>query len=595
MSRFFRPAPLSAVLAFVAAIVVTPAFAYGELDTTYKPEGLIGASCHLDVQAVVDDGSIYTLIRRDIYGAGSQNGIVRHRADGSINKTWGTGGEVSAPNYVAQLVPAADGGLFVIGSQIWRCQRDGSLDPSFGSFGVSDVIIPSGSNLGTVALQPDGSIVAFTYSNAGRVFVRISPRGIRDTSFGLGGYFSIPFAAVPDDVGIYAWSVEADGSLQLALVKEKSAVPLQFQFEIKRFRKDLSIADPNFDAGGRLVPRQGVADWLSPLVKVQADGALLLASRDCLTAACSEPVIAVRRYDAFGNVDSGFGEGGKTVFRLLPGENDPRSYATTTMLLLGPDGKMTVLMRAQRQFGSFGINATGILAYRLNVDGTLDTAFENGKQIRAQQFATYLQLDDGRLLRPGSANGGCAPQKYLTDTPRTAAVVVEYYSQKLNHYFVTAHEHEKDILDRGPAANWKRTGLVFGAFSIGAPMPGTSPVCRYYGGANGGPNSHFYSAEKFECDILASIEAQTAPDKPAWRFEREAFRITVPVDGTCPPNLTPLYRLYNRAGEPGRDREPNHRYTTDFTIHAEMQAQGWVSEGVHMCMPPASRSDRMPF
>ena len=60
-----------------------------------------------------------------------------------------------------------------------------------------------------------------------------------------------------------------------------------------------------------------------------------------------------------------------------------------------------------------------------------------------------------------------------------------------------------------------------------------------------------------------------------------------------PPNLTPLYRLYNRGAELGKDS--NHRYTTDLGILAEMQAQGWASEGVHMCMPPASRSDRMPF
>lgn len=599
MKRISLIAQLSPLFVFLISTMVTGAFAYGEFDITYKPEGLVGTNCSVnDLQAVTADGSIYTLMRRaPTNGVGpTQNGIVRHRADGSIDKAWGTGGEVSAPSYVAQFLPAADGGLFVIGTQISRYRRDGTLDWSYGSLGTSDAIIPNGSNFARVALQSDGSIVAETYSSAGRVFIRTNPRGIRDTGFGLGGYFSIPFAIVPNDVNIYAWSIEADGSLQLAWQKKKPDIPLQFEFVVKRFRKDLSTADPSFDAGGRLVPRQGVADWLSPFVKVQADGALLLATYDCLTANCSEPVVAVRRYDASGNVDSAFGDGGKTIFRLLPGENDPRSFASATALWLGPDGKLTVHMHAQRQFGSFGISATGILAYRLNADGTFDLSFENGKQILNQQYGNFLQLDDGRLLHPGAAaNGGCAPQRFLTDTPRTAAAIVEYYSPSLNHYFMTAHEFEKDFVERGLAGDWKPTGQVFGAFSIDAPMPATSPVCRFYGGANGGPNSHFYSAEKFECDILARIEAQTPPDKPAWRFEREAFRITEPVAGICPPNLTPLYRLYNRAGEPGRDRDPNHRYTTDLTIHADMQSQGWVSEGVHMCMPPASRSDRMPY
>ncbi len=591
---------LSVAFALLAATALNPAFAYGEVDRTYQPEGLAGTSCsNLDVQAVVDDGGIYTLFTRPANG-GLQDGIVRHRADGSIDKGWGTGGEVSAPYTTQRLLPAADGGLYVIGnvigSQIWRYQRNGTLDPSYGSGGISDVIYPRGTFVGiTAILQSDGSVVTLSYTDSARVFTRTNPRGIRDTGFGLDGSFSIPFTTVPKDIFLYAWSVESDGSLQLAWYRREPDVQL-VQLEIRRFRKDLSTADPNFDSGGRLVPRRGVGDWLSPFAKVQADGALLLATADCLgTTTCSEPVVAVRRYNTAGMLDPRFGTNGKTVFQLLGNERDSRNYATPTALWLGPDGKMTVLMRAQWQFGSFGIGSTGILAYRLNTDGTLDASFQNGKGIPNRQDETFLQLDDGRLLQGKSAIDGCAPTKFLTDTPRTAAVIVEYYSQKLDHYFMTAHEHEMDILDRGAPTDWKRTGHVFGAFDIKSPMPGTSPVCRFYGGANGGPNSHFYSAEKFECDILATIEAQTPADKPAWRFEREAFRITEPVDGNCPPNLTPLYRLYNRAGEPGRDRDPNHRYTTDINIHAEMQAQGWVSEGVHMCMPPASRSDRMPF
>ena len=36
--------------------------------------------------------------------------------------------------------------------------------------------------------------------------------------------------------------------------------------------------------------------------------------------------------------------------------------------------------------------------------------------------------------------------------------------------------------------------------------------------------------------------------------------------------------------------EPNHRYTTDFTVHAQMLAQVWVPEGLgpdtlEMCSP----------
>lgn len=592
MSPMFRAAHLSSFLMFLVAIVATSAIAFGEPDPNYKPEELAGASCNQDVQALAADGGIYTLIYRPVFGAGVQNGIVRHRADGSIDKNWGANGEVKLPATVSQLQTIEDGGLYAIGTSISRYQRDGMRDSLFGVSGLSDLIVPTGSSLRGTAQQADGSLVTLASSDTGRVFIRTNSRGVRDASFGHGGIFSIPFNTVPAEAIIYAWSVKTDGSLELAWYQKSSAVPLQLQFSVKRLRNDLSAADSDFDAGGRLVPRQGVADWLSPVARVQADGALLLATYDCLDTTCDEPLIAVRRYAAAGNVDTGYGAGGKTVFRLLPGERDPRSRATPSQMWLGKDGKLTILMTGVRQFGSFGFSLTGILAYRLNVDGTLDATFENGKPTLNVDSTMFLQLDDGSLVRPRSnaTDTGCAPRKYLTDVPRTAAVAVEYFSALLDRYFITAHEFEKVFVDNGMAGDWRRTGQSFGAFSIEVSAPGTAPVCRFYSGTNGGPVSHFYSAEKFECDILARLEAQTPADKPAWRFERDAFRITVPIAGNCPANLTPLYRLYNNGAAQGKGS--NHRYVSDLVLLASMQAKGWISEGVRMCMPPASRSDR---
>jgi hypothetical protein len=266
---------------------------------------------------------------------------------------------------------------------------------------------------------------------------------------------------------------------------------------------------------------------------------------------------------------------------------------------LGPNGQITIVIHGRLEnFIFLGVGGNPIFAtyvYHLNANGSLDATIENGKKLADYDYATFLQMDDGRLLLPGTVtgvNGGCAPQKYLTGTPRSAAIAVEYYSPFLDRYFITAHEFEKVFVDTGMAGDWRRTGQSFGAFSIDAPIPGTVPVCRFYSGTNGGPVSHFYSAEKFECDILARMEAETPADKPAWRFERDAFRIAVPVAGICAANLTPLYRIYNNGAAVGKGS--NHRYTSDPAIVAEMQSKGWISEGVRMCMPPAGRSDRTP-
>ena len=48
----------------------------------------------------------------------------------------------------------------------------------------------------------------------------------------------------------------------------------------------------------------------------------------------------------------------------------------------------------------------------------------------------------------------------------------------------------------------------------------------------------------------------------------------------------PVYRMYNN----GQGGAPNHRYTTDLAVRAQMLVQGWIAEGygkigVIMCSP----------
>jgi hypothetical protein len=78
------------------------------------------------------------------------------------------------------------------------------------------------------------------------------------------------------------------------------------------------------------------------------------------------------------------------------------------------------------------------------------------------------------------------------------------------------------------------------------------------------------------------------PGVRTWRYEGIAFDESPASDaGSCPLNLQPVHRLYNDAARRGGD--PNHRFTTDTAVIAEMQAKGWVLEGVAFCAPPATR------
>ena len=63
----------------------------------------------------------------------------------------------------------------------------------------------------------------------------------------------------------------------------------------------------------------------------------------------------------------------------------------------------------------------------------------------------------------------------------------------------------------------------------------------------------------------------------------------LPLTVQCAAGLTPVYRLYNN----GQGGAPNHRYTTDLTVRAQMIAQGGCRKASgRMRWKCARRSDR---
>ncbi len=163
----------------------------------------------------------------------------------------------------------------------------------------------------------------------------------------------------------------------------------------------------------------------------------------------------------------------------------------------------------------------------------------------------------------------------VTPAPQIATAV-EYYHLAFDHFFVTTIADEITKLDNGTFAGWKRTGLQFDVYK--APTPGASAVCRFFSTAFAPKSSHFYTALASEC---AAVKANAA-----WTFEGEVFYVKTPaMDGTCEAATVPVYRLYNN----GMGAAPNHRFTTDEALQAEMETKGWIPEGygvgVTMCVP----------
>ncbi len=159
----------------------------------------------------------------------------------------------------------------------------------------------------------------------------------------------------------------------------------------------------------------------------------------------------------------------------------------------------------------------------------------------------------------------------------TTIDLIEYYHKEFDHYFITGIPDEISKLDAGVFKGWARTGYKFKGYPVGT--ANASDVCRFFSTAFDPKSSHFYTPFASECqDVLDRFKD--------WQLEGLVFSIPVPtLEGACAAGTIPVYRLYNN----GQGGAPNHRYTTDLEVRAQMIANGWIAEGrgvgVIMCSP----------
>ncbi len=478
------------------------------------------------------------------------------------------------PSYSAS---ARDGGFWLALSngRILKMKPNGALDQVYlrrydHGTKSGELFDSQGAQLWGVALQPDGGLISLSAANvpAGAtnstevLTVRrllADGRSEREATYRL----SAP------QTKVVTWSMATE-NLVVVLQEdglEETARPLR-TWSLSQDGQQRAIA-------GRAMPAFDPPGYIDPSFYVLGDGKLMYANSK-----------GIYRWRADGTADTDFvgtgfrGGPGRNHFPLCDGPPF-QSFSYPTHLSIRSNADLL-------HFYSIGFQIRGLFC--VGPFGSIVT--DNGF---ADSYANPISIDnayfvvarDGGIVNVVPSNTGASLRR--ADSPGPAGTraradvnVVEYYNETTDHYFITAHEHEVEFVDKGNAGpGWKRTGHLFGAWNIDTPMPGTGTVCRYYGDAAGGPNSHFYSAEKFECDALQALDLATPKGKPAWRFERDAFRITVPANGECTATFTPIYRLYNRGSE--RGIESNHRYVSSAEERAAMRAKGWADEGVHMC------------
>ena len=306
-------------------------------DIAIQPDGKI-----LEAGAIVivdQVGGVVVNVTQDVC-------LARFDATGQLDASFGVGGYAIAQflneafNPVIALQP--DGKIVVVGVTtaqnvgsnfelaLARFNADGSLDPSFGTNGITITAAPSGFSYDqppAVALQPDGKIVIAAGTSPADdgsgefVVARYDASGTLDTTFGQDGLTTTQFAGYAAATSV---ALQPDGRIIAAGFAGND-------FALARY-ESTGILDPSFGQDGVITTQfSGRSSILN--IALQPEGQILAVGS-------AGPDFGLARYDASGQLDTSFGQDGMVVTSF--GQISSSALA----VFLQPGGTFTVAGRA---------------------------------------------------------------------------------------------------------------------------------------------------------------------------------------------------------------------------------------------------------
>jgi uncharacterized delta-60 repeat protein len=253
--------------------------ANGTLDTTFGGSGQVSP---VFAQQVGGDNSATSLALETVNGVtkivaagwisiGSTGedafALARLNLDGTLDTTFGTGGEVvtdvtSGDDAILAAAIQSDGKIVAAGETrpgqtyqfaVARYNLDGTLDTTFNGTGVVQTAIGGGPVAEAVAIQSDGRIIVG--GDSGNL-ARYTPGGALDSTFGQGGVETTGAG------NIYGLSIQSNGKIVAATAGQTLA----------RFNTDGSL-DTTFGSGGYA----SSAPFGGRAVQLQSDGKIVVA------------------------------------------------------------------------------------------------------------------------------------------------------------------------------------------------------------------------------------------------------------------------------------------------------------------------------
>jgi uncharacterized delta-60 repeat protein len=252
---------------------------------------------------------------------------------GSLDPSFGSGGRVTTTiGYSPGIVDAKmgmalqpDGKILLVGGTILaRFNPDGTLDSSFGTGG--QVMVPfnqSGFDTAQdVAVQADGKIVVVGLTsnsitlNDDFALARFNADGTLDTSFGSGGKVTTDFFGSVDQARRVRIMPDQKILVAGSAVTVISSTTSVRHFALARYNADGSL-DAGFGSGGKVDEAAGASFSQARGMAIQSDGKIVVAGSGA-TDGVSDPDVAVTRFfgdsgirppgtrdDSFGPLGSG--------------------------------------------------------------------------------------------------------------------------------------------------------------------------------------------------------------------------------------------------------------------------------------------------
>jgi uncharacterized delta-60 repeat protein len=340
----------------------------GTLDTTFGGDGRVTTNVTSGEDRA---GGVAIQTDGKIVAAGGADGwfaLVRYKANGSLDSTFGGDGKVTT-NFTADFDEAhavaiqADGKAVATGEAsgrfaLARYRTNGTLDTTFGGDGKVTTRFKGFSPAFGVAIQAtDGRIVAAGTQNFGRFAVaRYNPNGTLDTIFSGNGKTTTNFSARQD--AAFGVAVRVNGKIVAAgsAGGGEGLDVFDSTFALARYNPD-GTRDTAFDGDGRVTTNFSPGEDGASGVAIQGNGKIVAAGG----AGGRGGRFALARYNTDGSLATTFGGDGKVTTNFTAGDDGAEAVA------IQADGKIVAAGHARSGGGSGSGSGSFALARYVSV------------------------------------------------------------------------------------------------------------------------------------------------------------------------------------------------------------------------------------